>query len=77
MFTAEIFTTPAANINPPMPLDVDNGLPGIELSFGKEENSEVDLLYHLDLCEAMNTGTLMLHQWLMTNYPHLVSEYIQ
>ena len=31
VFTAQILTTPAANINPPMPLDVDNGLPGIEL----------------------------------------------
>ena len=29
VFTADIFATLAANINPPMPLDVDNRLPGI------------------------------------------------
>ena len=61
VFAADIFTTPAANINPPMPLDVDNGLPGIELWFGKEENSEVGLLCHLDSWAAMNTGNLRVH----------------
>ena len=34
-FTAQIITTPAENINPLMPLDVDNGVPGIELWFDK------------------------------------------
>ena len=62
VFTAQIFTTPAANINPPMPLGVDNGLPGIDLWFGNDCNSEVGLLCHLDSCADMNTGNLRVHQ---------------
>ena len=62
VLTAQIFTTPAANINPPIPLDVDNGLPGIELWFGKYYNSEVGLICHLDSCTAMNT-------WILRVYP--------
>ena len=77
VFRAEILTTPLSNINPPMPLDVDTGLPGVELWFGLEKPSEIGLLYHLDLCAAMNTGNLHVHQWLITTHPHLVAEYIQ
>ena len=54
-----------------------HGLPGIELCFGKVCTSEVGLLCHLDSCAAMNTVNLRVHQWLITTYPHLVSEYIQ
>ena len=39
-----------------MPIDVDNGLPGIELWFGREEADEVGMLCHMDTCAAMNTG---------------------
>ena len=74
VFTAQILATPAVNINPPMPLDVDNGLPGVELWFGQDCASEVGLLCHLDSCAAMTTGNLKLHQWLITTYPHLVSD---
>ena len=77
VFTAQIFTTLAANINPLMPLYVDNGLPGIELWFGNDCNSEAVLVCHLDSCAATNNGNLRVYQWLMTTYPHLVSEYIQ
>ena len=35
VFTAQVFTTLAVNINPPIPLDVGNVIPGIELWFGK------------------------------------------
>ena len=39
-----------------MPLDVDSGLPGVELRFVREAFSEVCLLYHLDSYEVMNMG---------------------
>ena len=48
IFTAQILATPAANINPSMPLDVDYGTPGIELWFGKYSSTDIGLLCHLD-----------------------------
>ena len=77
VFNAHIFVTPTEYLNSPMPLDVDDGLPGIELWFGQNESSEVGLLCHLDSCAATNTGDLTVHQWLMTAHPHIVAEYIQ
>ena len=47
VFNAHILVTPTEYLNSPMPLDVDNGLPGIELWFGQHESSEVGLLCHL------------------------------
>ena len=60
-----------------MPIDVDNGLPGIKLWFGREETNEADLLCHMDTYATMNTGNLAVHQWLITTQPYLVVEYIQ
>ena len=77
VFTAQIIVTPTLAINSPMPLDVDNGLPGVELWFGHESVSEVGLLCHLDSCAAINTGNLHVHQCLITAHPHLVAEYLQ
>ena len=62
VFTAQILATPASDSNLPMPLDVDNGLPGVELWFGREAPYEIGLLCHLDSCAAMNTGNLQVHQ---------------
>ena len=31
----------------------------------------------MDTCAAINTGNLLVHQWLMTTHPHLVAEFIQ
>ena len=44
VFTSQIFITPDANINPLVPLDVDNGVPGTELWFMNDCNSKVSLL---------------------------------
>ena len=70
VFPANILIRDAATVTPPMPLDVDNGLPGIELWFGTHMN-------HEDTCAVMNTGDLLFHKWLMTKHPHLVADYIQ
>ena len=61
----------------PMPLDVDNGLPGIKMRFGKTEDTKVTLICNVDTCAAMSTGNLQLHEWIMTTYPEIVAEYIQ
>ena len=58
-------------------LDVDNGLPGVELWFGHESMSKVGILYHLYSCATMNTGNLHVHQRLVAAHPHLVGEYIE
>jgi len=60
-----------------MPLDVDNGLPGIELWFGNNATEEIGFICHMATCAAMNMGNLSVHQWLMTTHLHLVAEYIQ
>jgi len=74
---AHIMVSTQHPVTPPMPLDVDNGLPGIELWFGTESSSEVSFICHMDTCAAMNTGNLLVHQWLMSKFPHIVAEYIQ
>ena len=77
VFSASIMIHNEQNVAPPMPLDVDNGLPGIELWFGNNADNEMGFLCHMDTCAAMNTGNLAVHQWLMSTHPHLVAEYIQ
>ena len=60
-----------------MPLDIDNGLPGILLRLGIDASSDTCFLCHVDSCAAMNTGNLLLHQFIITNHPSVVAEYIQ
>ena len=60
-----------------MPLDVDNGLPGVELWLGTKEDDEICVICYLDSCAAMDTGNIRVHQWLMTQHPSIVAEYIQ
>ena len=61
----------------PMPLDVDNGLPGIEMRLGTTDDTEVTFICHVDTCAAMSTGNLQIHEWIMTTYPEIVAEYIR
>ena len=60
-----------------MPLDVDNGLPGVEIWFGTKKDDDIFFVCHLDSSAAMNTGSLRVHQWLMTQHLTIVAEYIQ
>ncbi len=63
---------------PPMPLNVDNGLPGIVLKFGRKGTAKlVPWTCHVDTCAAMSTGNLELHQYIISKHPELVAEYIQ
>ena len=60
-----------------MPLKLDNGLPGVVLRLGKDNEQSPSFLCHVDSCAAMNTGNLLLHQYIITHYPDTVAEYIQ
>ena len=60
VFSASIMIHNEQNVAPPMPLDVDNGLPGIELWFGNNADNEMGFLCHMDTCAAMNTGCYSL-----------------
>ena len=75
--SALVLNTNTSSYTQPMPLDVDNGLPGVELWFGSNDASEVGFMCHLDTCAAMNTGNLRVHQWLITKHPEIVAEYLQ
>ena len=60
-----------------MPLALDNYLPAVELQFGSLDDDEICFCCHLDICAAMNTGNLLLHMWIMTKFPYLVSNFEQ
>ena len=61
----------------PMPLGLDNGLPGTLLRLGADSATQIGLFCHIDSCAAMNTGNLLAHQYLMSTYPETVLEYTQ
>ena len=71
--TAKLF---ASTIVRPMPPDIDNVLPGILLEIIQTSSSiSPNFLAHIDTCASMNTGNLLLHQWIITTYPECVAEY--
>ena len=76
-FSAHILISDTHSITYPIPLNVDNGLPGIELWFGTDLIHEIGIIFHMDTCVAINTSNLMVHKWLVTQNPELVAEYIQ
>ena len=62
----------------PIPIDKDNSLPGIPLKIGQTSYSiSPNFLAHIDTCASMNTGNILLHQWIVTTYPACVAEYTQ
>ena len=75
LLSANIFSNTTAP--PPMPLDLDNSLPGVRIEIGMNSQHTPNFLAHIDTCAAMNTGNLLLHQWIITTYPQCVAEYIE
>ena len=59
-----------------MPVTIDNGLPTITLDLSLC-NGGPKLQALLDTCGAMNTGWLQFHLYIITTYPHLVTEFNQ
>ena len=57
-------------------IDIGNGLPGVLLEIGQNSSSiSTNFLSHVDTCASINTGNLLLHQWIITTYPACVAEY--
>ena len=60
-----------------MPLDLENGLPGIHMRFGTSDTNEAKSCTNVDSCTEINDRNLKLHQWIITNNPDIVESYIQ
>ena len=60
-----------------MPLSLYDKLPAAVLHFGLSNEEEISFAYHLNSFTAMNTGSLILHQWIITTYPEIVDSYEQ
>ena len=59
-----------------MPLDIENNLPGMVMSFlDKLSGSNTTFLLNVDSCAALNVGNLLVHQYIITRYPDLVDSY--
>ena len=79
LMTAQIFQTSPNTLLKPMPLDIDNGLPAVAMSFGSPDTplqKQISFTCHIDSCAAMNTGNMLVHQWIITNYPDIVANYV-
>ena len=77
VYAARVFAAHTHHRLRHMPLDLDNGLPAIEIRFGLTSTTETCFACHVDSCAAMNTGNLLLHEWIMTTYPEIVCSYEQ
>ena len=61
-----------------IPLDLDNVLTCDVLQIGKTNNGDtISFLAHVDTCAATNTGKILLHKYIMTKHPSIVTEFIQ
>ena len=60
-----------------MPLDLDNGLPSIEMRFGLDSSAETCFACHVDSCAAINTWNKLVHEWIMTTFREIVCSYEQ
>lgn len=58
-----------------MPIKVNNDLPAAVFRFGASDKEETALTFNLDTCAGMNTGNLLVHQWIATSQPDLVLDY--
>ena len=75
VLTYKLFTSTIVH---PMPLEIDNSLPGILLEIGQTSYYiSPNFISHIDTCASMNIGNLLLHQWIITTYPACVAEYTQ
>ena len=58
-----------------MTLSVSDGLPASKLRLDDCDVHKVPCRFHLDSYDIMNTGNLLVHQWLVTKYPKIVDSY--
>ena len=58
-----------------IPLTLDSYLSAAVFRFRAICNIEIPFLCHINSCAAMNTGSLLLHMWIITNYPSIVESH--
>ena len=66
-------------INRPMPIALDNNIPGIAVQISNLHNSPSacqNFLALVDSCAAMNISNLEIHQWIITKFPEIVADHI-
>ena len=56
---------------------MSDGLPAAKLSLGGCDSHRLPCRFHLDSCSSINTGNLLVHQWLVTKYPDIADSYEQ
>jgi hypothetical protein len=57
---------------PPMPVNIDNGFPNLTLHLGTPPNGQVELTGLFDTCGSLNTGLLVFHVYVASQYPDAV-----
>lgn len=77
VYAAKVFAAHTHQRLRHMPLDLDNGLPSIEVRFGLDSTTETCFACRVDSCAAMNTGNKLVHEWIMTTFPEIVCSYEQ
>ena len=60
-----------------IPLTLDNDLTAAVFRFEATCDTETSFSCHLDSCVVINTGSLLLHMWIITTYPSIVESYEQ
>ena len=65
-----------------MPLDIYSGLLFILIQVGKGNSAEyyletIKFLSHVENFAAMNTGNMILHQYIITKYTYLIVKYVK
>ena len=69
-----------SSITRPMPISLDNNLPGIAVQIDNLHNSPSapqNFLALVNSCAAMNIGNLEIPQWIITKLPETVAKYIE
>ena len=78
VYTTHLLDTPSNLPVRQIPSDLDNGPLGFVIRIEKKHNDDtISFLAHIDTCDAMNTGNLLLNKYIMTKNPSLVAEFIQ
>ena len=67
-------------INRPMPIALDNNIPGIAVQISNLHNSPSacqNFLALVNSCATMNIGNLEIHQWIINKSPEIIADYIE
>ena len=59
------------------PLSLDNALPAALFRFGNSSDDKIPFPCHFDSCVAINKGSLILHQLIISQYYEIVASYEQ